>query len=171
MPTIRPDTRQLEGKIGVGQIVLGQERLHPGIDQIDEPPHHIDGDGDRADDDEAGEEIAAEPRAEMRRGRLLSRGSTSISLSRADLLVARLRNDRRLVVGFHGVLESVSVDRQSIAEAGSARECADACQIRRGDKDYCASGETTEQSTPFRFSALQTLRLSALSGKGPTLRL
>ena len=65
MPT-KAHARHIEGKISLRQIGFGDERLHPGIDQIDEPPYDVDGDGDRADDDKAGEEIAAQPRAEMR---------------------------------------------------------------------------------------------------------
>jgi hypothetical protein len=87
---------------------LGKERLHPGVDEVDEPPHDVDGDGDRTDDDEACQEITAQPSADMRGGGLpCSRQQDELVLG-CGYFAALLGSRRRLVLGFHVALRLIA---------------------------------------------------------------
>ena len=59
------EARHGERQVGVRQIRRGHERLDPRVGDVDEPPREVERDGDGADDDEAGEEVVAQPRADV----------------------------------------------------------------------------------------------------------
>ena len=54
--------RDAERQIGLGPVGRRNERPHQLVDPVDEPPGQTDGDVERPDQDQAGQEIIAQPR-------------------------------------------------------------------------------------------------------------
>ena len=57
------DARDMEGQVAVGPQYHWDQRRHPAIDRIDEPPDDPGRDRERPGDDKAGEEVSTQPRA------------------------------------------------------------------------------------------------------------
>ena len=57
---IRPMPGNLERQIGLGPVGERDERPHQIVDPVDEPPGQADGDGERPDEDQPGQEIVAQ---------------------------------------------------------------------------------------------------------------
>ena len=158
------DAGHVEREIMLGQILRQDERLHPGIDQGDEPPHDIDGDGHRPDHDEAGEEIAA-----SRAPRCEEAGSV------AAATICRSGSPRSGFpaggVGFCSIGVVIAWFGQKEEGAGWRRGTQRLLtRLREWNalRPVRSQGLTRKQSTPLRFSAQSWA--PPLSGKGPIWR-